>query len=106
MIIYNITSVIPDDLHEEWLDWMQHTHIPGVLATGKFTKARLLKVLVVGESGGHTYSMQFYTENKATLEKYYQQDAQRLRDETAKKFGDKIHSFRTELQIICDHKSI
>ena|SRR6476620_8437489 len=106
MIIYNVTSNIASDIHEEWLDWMQHTHIPEVLATGKFRKARLVKVLVEEETGGETYAVQFHTESKATLEKYYQEDAPRLREETAKKFGDKVHSFRTELQIICDHQSI
>ena len=105
MIIYNVTSNIDQGSHEEWLDWMQHTHIPDVLATGKFTKARLVKVLV-DEDSGVTYSVQFFTESKATLEKYYQEDAPRLRQLTAAKFGDKVHSFRTELQLICDHKAI
>ena len=105
MIIYNVTSNIPNELHEDWLDWMQHTHIPEVLATGKFTKARLVKVLSKDETG-QTYAVQFHTENKSTLDKYYEEDAPRLRAETTKKFGDKVHSFRTELQIICDHQSI
>lgn len=105
MIIYNVTSNIPTALHEEWLDWMQHTHIPDVLATGKFTKARLVKVLT-DEEPGSTYAVQFHTDTKAALEKYYKEDAPRLRAETEKKFGDKILSFRTELQIICDHKYV
>jgi hypothetical protein len=106
MIIYNVTSHIPSDLHEEWLDWMQHTHIPEVLATGKFRKARLVKILEEENTGGETYAVQFHTDSKATLEKYYEEDAPRLRQATAAKFNDQVHSFRTELQIICDHKSI
>ncbi len=106
MIIYNVTSNIPDHLLEEWLDWMQHTHIPEVLATGKFNKARLLKVLGAEETGGSTYAVQFNTDSMATLEKYYTEDAPALRDKTRRKFGDEVVSFRTELQIICDHESI
>ena len=106
MIIYNVTSNIREDLHEQWLDWMQHTHIPEMIATGKFLKARLVKVLVDEEMGGVTYSVQFHTDCMATLEKYYQEDAPRLRDETRKKFGDGVVSFRTELQVISDHKAI
>ncbi|HLA54827.1 MAG TPA: DUF4286 family protein [Flavobacterium sp.] len=104
MIIYNVTSNIHPDVHEEWLDWMQHTHIPEVIATGKFSKARLVKVLV--EDHGFTYSVQFYTDSKATLDKYYEEDAPRLRQATANMFGDKVHSFRTELQHISDHKAV
>jgi hypothetical protein len=36
--------------------WMQHKHIPEVLATGKFTTARLVRVLIEEEMGGVTYS--------------------------------------------------
>lgn len=106
MIIYNVTSNIPEHLLEEWLDWMQHIHIPEVLATGKFTKARLLKVRVTEETGGSTYAVQFSTDSMPTLEKYYSEDAPALREKTRSKFGDEVVSFRTELQIICDHKSV
>ena len=105
MIIYNVTSNMPEELHEKWLDWMQHTHIPDVIATGKFTKAQLVKVLVE-EHGGVTYSVQFYAESKAMLEKYYQEDAPRLRQSTQALFGDHILIFRTELQHISDHKAV
>ena len=105
MIIYNVTCNITDDIHEEWLDWMQHVHIPEVIATGKFQKARLVKVLV-DDDHGITYSVQFYTESKAMLEKYYEEDAPRLRQGTASRFGEKVLTFRTELQHISDHKAI
>jgi hypothetical protein len=106
MIIYNVTSNVHDSIHEEWLHWMQHTHIPEMIATGKFTKARLVKVLIDEEMGGTTYSVQFYTDSKATLDKYYEEDADRLRQHTRAKFGDHVVSFRTELQFISDHKAI
>ena len=105
MIIYNVTSNIHESVHDQWLQWMQHTHIPEMIATGKFTKARLVKVLL-DEEGSVTYSVQFYTDCKANLEKYYDEDADRLRQQTKEKFGDKVNSFRTELQIISDHSAI
>jgi hypothetical protein len=105
MIIYNVTSNIESDIHEEWLDWMQHIHIPEVIATGKFSKARLVKVLVDGDHGV-TYSVQFFTDSKATLDKYYEEDAPRLREHTQRRFGEKVLSFRTELQLISDHQAV
>ncbi len=82
---------------------MQHKHIPEVLATGKFSSARMVRVLIEEEMGGTTYSVQYTTDSKATLEKYYQEDAPKLRDEALQLFGDKMLSFRTELELISEH---
>lgn len=106
MIIYNVTCNITDARHEEWLDWMQHKHIPDVLATGKFSKARLVKVLVDEEMGGVTYSVQYHADNRNLLEQYYLEDAPRLRAEGLAMFGDDALYFRTELQIISDHEAV
>jgi phosphoribosylamine-glycine ligase len=83
--------------------WMQHKHIPEMLATGKFSSARMVRVLIEEEMGGTTYSVQYTTDSKETLEKYYQENAPRLRDEAMKLFGDKMLSFRTELEVISEH---
>jgi phosphoribosylamine-glycine ligase len=83
--------------------WMQHKHIPKMIATGKFVSARMARVLIEEEMGGVTYSVQYTTDSKATLELYYQEDAAVLRDEGAKLFGDKMLTFRTELEVISEH---
>lgn len=106
MIVYNVTSNIQESIHDEWLDWMQHKHIPDVLATGKFLSANLVKVLVEEEMGGKTYSVQYLTDSREKLQRYYEEDAPRLRDEAQKKFGDQMLSFRTELEFISEHKSV
>ncbi|WP_291101046.1 MULTISPECIES: DUF4286 family protein [unclassified Flavobacterium] len=103
MIIYNVTTNIHESVHEKWMIWMQHKHIPEVLATGKFSSARMVRVLIEEEMGGTTYSVQYTTDSKATLEKYYQEDAPKLRDEAMQLFGDKMLSFRTELELISEH---
>ena len=103
MIIYNVTTNIHESVHEHWLQWMKETHIPDVLATGKFSSAKLVRVLVEEEMGGFTYAVQFTTDSKETLEKYYTEDAPRLRQEVLKLFADKALSFRTELELISEH---
>jgi len=103
MIIYNVTTNIHETVHQQWLEWMQQKHIPEILALGKFSSARLVKVLVEEEMGGITYSAQYITDSKATLEKYYQEDAPRLRQEAVELFGDKMLAFRTELELISEH---
>lgn len=103
MIIYNVTTNIHESVEEQWLTWMQNTHIPEVLATGKFSSARLVRVIIEEEMGGITYSVQFITDSKETLDRYYAEDAPRLRAESMRLFADKAFSFRTELQLVSEH---
>lgn len=102
MYIYNVTINIENEVHDQWLLWMKETHIPDMLATGKFSSAKMCKVLVEEEMGGLTYSTQYTTQDKATLARYYKEDADRLRKDIAKHFAGKFVAFRTELEIISE----
>ncbi len=102
MYIYNVTTNIDSAVHDKWLKWMKETHIPDVLATGKFLSAKMCRVLVEEDMGGFTYSVQFTTPDKATLEKYYTEDAPRLREDALKLFADQSVSFRTELEVVSE----
>ena len=102
ILLYNVTINIDNSVHDQWLRWMQDKHIPEVLATGKFSSARMVKVLIVEEMGGITYAIQYTTDSKSTLEKYYEEDAPRLREEGSRLFGDKMLAFRTELEVISE----
>ncbi len=99
MYIYNVTINIDDKLHNEWLNWMED-HIQDVLNTGKFISAKLTEVLVEEDMGGRTYSVQYTVNTYKDLEDYYKEDADKLRLEGIKKFGDKMLAFRTELKLI------
>ncbi|MGB3775175.1 MAG: DUF4286 family protein, partial [Leeuwenhoekiella sp.] len=79
MIIYNVTTNVEESIHTEWLDWMQKEHIPAVLATGKFTKAVMTRVLVDEAMGGVSYSTQYTIADKQLLQRYYKEDAPALR---------------------------
>jgi len=100
MYIYNVTINIDESVHDSWLAWMRETHIPEMLATGKFVQARMCKVLITEEEGGITYSVQYLTPSKKMLQKYYEEDAGRLRQETLNRFSDRFVAFRTELEVI------
>ena len=45
MFIYNVTVHVEPTVETEWLNWMREEHIPAVLNTGKFTLAKLFKVI-------------------------------------------------------------
>ncbi|TDQ32505.1 DUF4286 family protein [Zeaxanthinibacter enoshimensis] len=104
MYIYNVTVNVEAGAHREWLKWMQEAHIPDVLSTGKFTNARMCRVLVTEETGGYTYAIQYTTPDQDTLQQYYREDAERLRTEVSRLFGEKVVAFRTELEIISEHQ--
>ncbi|MBL4664022.1 MAG: DUF4286 family protein [Flavobacteriaceae bacterium] len=99
MYIYSVSINIDESIEDAWLHWMQTEHIPAMLGTGKFSKALMTRVHVEEEMEGITYSVQYRTDSKATLEKYYKEDADKLRSES-KPFEGKFIAFRTELEII------
>ncbi|MFC5047478.1 DUF4286 family protein [Aquimarina hainanensis] len=101
MYIYNVTINVEESIHEEWIEWMKKEHIPQMLATGKFSKALMTRVLVEEEMGGITYSVQYTTENKETLQQYYTENAEKLRAES-NRFAGKFVAFRTELEILSE----
>lgn len=100
MIIYNVTINIENSIHDTCLSWLKTDHIPKVLATGNFIEAKLTRVLVEEDMGGITYSVQYRAHSRESLERYYKNDADRLRLEGLQKFADKMLAFRTELEII------
>ncbi|PWL39528.1 DUF4286 domain-containing protein [Flagellimonas aquimarina] len=100
MLIYNVTINIDESVHDQWLIWMRDKHVPDMLATGKFSHAKMAKVLIEEDMGGITYSVQYTTKDRQTLELYYKEDAERLRGDAMKLFSNKFVAFRTELEII------
>lgn len=99
MYIYNVTINIEEDVHDEWLQWMQEEHIPEMLQTGKFTKALMTKVMVEEQMGGITYSVQYTAESKEMLESYYKENAPILRSKS-NAFEGKLVVYRTELEVV------
>ncbi|ARV11660.1 DUF4286 family protein [Gilvibacter sp. SZ-19] len=102
MIIYNVTINIDESIQQQWLHWMREEHIPEMLATGKFTKALMTRVMVEEEMGGITYSVQYTADSAETLKRYYTEDAERMRAQS-KPFEGKFVAFRTELEIVSEH---
>ena len=99
MYIYNVTINIEESVHDTWLNWMKSEHIPAMLATGKFSSSLMTRVQFEQDLSGHTYSVQYRTDSRETLQRYFAEDAERLREQS-KPFTGKFVAFRTELEII------
>lgn len=101
MYIYNVTINIDESIHDVWLNWMKNEHIPAMLDTGKFSNALMTRVQFEQEVGGITYSVQYRTDSKETLNRYYEENATAMRAHS-KPFDGKFVAFRTELEIISE----
>jgi len=102
MVIYNVTLSVDKSVNDEWFVWIKE-HILQVLATGKFTEATLTKVLVEEDSGNITYAVQYRAKSRQALDKYYKEDAEKLKADGLKRFADQVLAFRTELEIIDEY---
>jgi len=99
MYIYNETINIEESVHDQWLIWMKQEYIPAMLATGKFLKALMTRVIVEQEVEGITYSVQYTTDSRETLQKYYRENSEKIRSQN-NPFQGKFVAFRTELEVI------
>lgn len=98
MIIYNVTVSIDEDVHEDWLSWMQETHVPDVMRTGLFSESRISRILAE-EEGGISYSIMYHCESMDTFNRYEAEFAPALRDAHGKRYNGKFAAFRTLLEV-------
>lgn len=100
MIIYNITIKVDWSIAEDWVQWMQRTHIPEVLATGCFDKHQLVRLLQVDETEGPTYAAQLYSPTLSAYDYYLQHHATSFRKKVTEKWGQKYVDFQTLMQVV------
>ncbi|MCX2450563.1 DUF4286 family protein [Pedobacter sp. PLR] len=99
MLVYNVTSIIEDAAADRWLQWMQESHVPAVMATGKFVSHRLLKV-VDSPNEGVTYCAQYEALDMDAYQDYQDNFAPALQAEVTAKFENQLVAFRTLMEII------
>ncbi len=99
MILYNVTVKVDHAVHADWKDWMKNTHIPDVMATGKFREYKMCRLISVAEEDGVTYAIQYFSPDLATFQQYQQEDAPRLQAENRDRYGDQFVAFRTLLEV-------
>ena len=97
MILYNVTVGIDLDVELEWLEWMIGSHIPEVMATGKFQRYDIYKILS-HEGEGASYSIQYMAESMDKVEDYLSNHAPDLIKAHMDRYKDKHVAFRTLLE--------
>lgn len=102
MILYNVTVTIDLDIHQDWLKWMQETHIPDVMMTGMFVSYRFCRLMGHEHEDSEIYSVQYLVRDMAHLRRYMDEFAPDLQRQTKDRFGDKYVVFRSVMELI-DH---
>lgn len=104
MLPYNVTVTIDIDTHEDWLQWMRHTHIPDVMATGLFHSYRLNRLLDHEHPDAEIYTVQYLVEDMDTLRRYMTEFAPELQRQHSARYEGKYAAFRTVMEVIA-HES-
>lgn len=101
MIIYNVTLSISPNIHENWLQWMRHTHIPEVMQTGVFVQHRIFRLAhPEPEDGTYTYAVQYACKNMEALNEYIDAHSPRLQKKHNELFAGEYTAFRSILEEI------
>lgn len=99
MIVYNVTVSLEPAIEQDWLDWMKSTHIPDVMNTNCFTKARLSKVQGK-EENECTYAISYDCPSDEKYGEYLKNHALTLQKDHTERYYGKFAAFRTLLDVI------
>lgn len=96
-VIYEVAieadAVIADD-YRTWLD----THVRAMLALPGFVGARVYEAIDPPPTAGtHSFCVQYRLQDRASLDRYMDNDAPRMRAEGIERFGGQIRTTRRVL---------
>lgn len=99
MVLYNLTAIVEEEFHDEWMAWMKQTFIPEILNTNLFINHCVLKVLD-SPNPGITYCFQFNADGPEHYQKFKDSLEAPLLDKYYNRFENKAVSFSTIMEYI------
>ena len=87
-------------IHDEWVQWMLNEHFPEMLKTGCFMNTKLLRLLETDENDGPTYAAQYFAATRSDYDRYIKELAPAIRKKYMEKWGDRVVTYRTLMQVI------
>lgn len=99
MILFNITMILDDEIHNEWLQWMKTIQIPDIMNTGCFVSNRLLNVLD-SPNEGVTYCVQYISDSLEKLNEFKQKHEHSIQAKLPEQFNNKLVLFSTVMEFI------
>jgi len=99
MILYNVTIILDEEIHDSWLKWLKQEHLKEMMSTGFFISYRVLKVLD-SPNEGVTYCIQFIADSLEKYNEYMQNHANQLQNNVPDLFLNKFVVFNTLMEFI------
>ena len=100
MLLYNVTITIDQDVQQDWLHWMRHTHIPDVMATGMFLSCRICRLLSHEHAGSEIYTVQYLVQDMDHLQRYMDEHAPGLQRQHQQRYDGRYAAFRTVMELV------
>lgn len=100
MLLYNVTITVDQDVHEDWLHWMQTVHIPAVMDTGMFLSYRLSRLLGHEHEDAEIFTVQYLVLDVGHLRRYQEEFAPRLQADHTQRYEGRFAAFRTIMEVI------
>jgi uncharacterized protein DUF4286 len=98
MIVYNVTTRVDRQIEKAWLTWLKTEHIPAIMATGLFSEYKLFHLLE--QEDEITYVVQYFAPSMEHYKKYIDELSLQFHQRTFDKWGDRLISFRTVMEIV------
>ena len=93
MVIYEVNLSVEPDIAQTYCAWLQK-HIEEILALEGFLKATWYNIEPASEIAQKQYCIHYSLSDRDALERYFKEDAPRLREDGLKRFGGKFQASR------------
>ena len=88
-----------EDIHQDWLNWVNSSHINEVMNTGCFVSNRILKVLD-SPNEGVTYCIQYIADSIENYNEYKLIHSSQHQADLPEQFQNKLVTFQTTMEFI------
>ena len=95
MIVYEIVAIVEASLAAEYERYLAEQHIPDLMATGCFVSTQLSRT-------DDTFQIRYAAADRESLERYFNQHAERLRADALKRFPDGVQLSRRMWYVIAE----
>jgi hypothetical protein len=99
MILYNVTIILDEEIHVNWLKWLKNRAFEEMMGTGFFISYRVLKVLD-SPNEGVTYCVQYIADSVEKYNEYMQTHPNQLQTNAPAEFLNKFVVFSTLMEFI------
>lgn len=96
----NITTNVPSEIKEEWLQSMNGIYLPEFLSTQLILRHHLYRILSLEEVEGEIYTLQLIFEEKKNLQAFYELYEKEFNKRLAKQWGNTCLSYLSRMEVI------